>query len=37
MTDNNPFRAEIERILSDHPRARYAKVLLGMKRGANRR
>lgn len=27
------FRAEIEQILIDHPRTRYAKVLLGMRRG----
>ena len=33
MTDPNPFRAEIEQILADHPRTRFAKVLLGMKRG----
>jgi hypothetical protein len=33
VTDSNPFRAEIEQILADHPRTRFAKVLLGMKRG----
>ena len=33
MTDSNPFRAEIEQILADHPRTRFAKVLLGIKRG----
>lgn len=27
------IRAEIEQILTDHPRTRYAKVLLGMRRG----
>jgi hypothetical protein len=35
VTDSNPFQAEIEQILSDHPRTRFAKVLLGMKRGLN--
>ncbi|WP_374158956.1 hypothetical protein ACEWX3_06175 [Mycobacterium sp. G7A2] len=29
----DPIRAEIEQILIDHPRTRYAKVLRGMKRG----
>ncbi|MCV7176155.1 hypothetical protein [Mycolicibacterium sphagni] len=33
MSDHNPFRAEIEQILTDHPHTRFAKVLLGMKRG----
>ena len=33
MTDANPFRAEIEQILVDYPRTRFAKVLLGMRRG----
>jgi hypothetical protein len=33
VTDSNPFRAEIELILAEHPRTRFAKVLLGMKRG----
>jgi hypothetical protein len=33
VTDSNPFRVEIEQILTDHPRTRFAKVLLGMKRG----
>ena len=33
MTEPNPFRGEIEQILIDHPRTRYAKVLLGMRRG----
>jgi hypothetical protein len=33
MSDQNSFRDEIEQILSDHPRTRFAKVLLGMKRG----
>jgi hypothetical protein len=33
MSDHNPFRAEIEQILTDHPRTRFAKVMLGMKRG----
>ena len=31
MSFQNPFRAEIEQILLDHPRTRYAKVLSGMK------
>lgn len=30
-----PLCAEIEKILVDHPRTRYAKVLLGMRRGLN--
>ncbi len=30
---SDPIRAEIEQILIDHPRTRYAKVLRGMKRG----
>ncbi len=29
----NPIRSEIEEILINHPRTRYAKVLLGMRRG----
>lgn len=29
----NAFTAEIEKILSDHPRTRFAKVLLGINRG----
>jgi hypothetical protein len=29
--EKNPFREEIEQILLQHPRTRYAKVLLGMK------
>ena len=33
MTDSNQFRAEIEKILTDHPRTRFAKVLVGMNRG----
>jgi hypothetical protein len=33
VTDSNPFRSEIEQILTDHPRTRFAKVLLGMNRG----
>jgi hypothetical protein len=33
MSDHNPFRAEIEQILTTHPRTRFAKVMLGMKRG----
>ena len=33
MTDSNPFRAEIELILAEHQRTRFAKVLLGMNRG----
>lgn len=33
MTGPNPFRSEMEQILIDHPRTRYAKVLLGMRRG----
>jgi hypothetical protein len=33
VSDHNPFRAEIEQILLDHPRTRYAKVLSGVKRG----
>lgn len=33
MDDENPFRAEIEQILTEHPRTRYAKVLIGMRRG----
>lgn len=33
MSDQNPFRDEIERILSDHARTRFAKVVLGIKRG----
>jgi hypothetical protein len=33
VSDSNPFRAEIEQILADHPRTRFAKVLLGMRRG----
>jgi hypothetical protein len=32
VTDVYPFRGEIEQILCDHPRTRYAKVLLGMRR-----
>jgi hypothetical protein len=32
VTDSNPIRSEIEQILSDHPRTRFAKVLLGMRR-----
>lgn len=31
MSDQNPFREEIEQILLEHPRTRYAKVLIGMK------
>jgi hypothetical protein len=31
MSDQNPFRDEIERILLKHPRTRYAKVRIGMK------
>jgi hypothetical protein len=31
MSDQNPFRDEIEQILLKHPRTRYAKVLIGMK------
>lgn len=31
MSDQNPFRDEIEQILLTHPRSRYAKVLIGMK------
>jgi hypothetical protein len=30
MTEMNPIRAEIERLLLAHPRTRYAKVLEGM-------
>jgi hypothetical protein len=33
MVDQNPLRGEIEQILSGHARTRFAKVLLGMKRG----
>jgi hypothetical protein len=33
VSQQNPFRTEIEQIVSDHPRTRFAKVLLGMKRG----
>lgn len=33
MADLNSFRAEIEQILTEHPRTRYAKVMLGMSRG----
>jgi hypothetical protein len=33
VTDSNPFRSEIEQILTDHQRTRFAKVLLGMNRG----
>ncbi|AGB26870.1 hypothetical protein Mycsm_06755 (plasmid) [Mycobacterium sp. JS623] len=33
MAEPNPFRAEIELILTEHPRTRFAKVLLGMRRG----
>ncbi|VEG40469.1 Uncharacterised protein [Mycolicibacterium flavescens] len=33
MSDQNPFRAEIEQILRTHTRTRYAKVFLGMERG----
>lgn len=33
MSDQNPFRAEIEQILRTHTRTRYAKVFLGMTRG----
>jgi hypothetical protein len=29
----SPFRDEISQILSEHPRTRYAKVLIGMSRG----
>ena len=32
MTDANPFRAEIEQILVDYPRTRFAKVLLRRRR-----
>jgi len=31
LSEHNPFRDEIETILLDHPRTRYAKVLIGMK------
>jgi hypothetical protein len=31
MSDQSPFRTEIEQILLAHPRTRYAKVLIGMK------
>ncbi len=30
---HDSIRAEIQQILIDHPRTRYAKVLLGMLRG----
>jgi hypothetical protein len=33
MSNRNPFRDEIEQILSDHSRTRFAKVVLGMTRG----
>jgi hypothetical protein len=33
VTDSNPFRSEIEQIFTDHPRTRFAKVLLGVNRG----
>ena len=33
MSGQNPFRSEIEQILLDHQRTRYAKVLSGMTRG----
>jgi hypothetical protein len=33
VSDQNPFRAEIEQILRAHTRTRYAKVFLGMTRG----
>ena len=33
MNAQSPFQAEIEQILVDHPRTRFAKVLLGMRRG----
>lgn len=33
MEEDNPLRAEIEQILADHPRTRFAKVMLGAKRG----
>jgi len=32
LSEQNPFRDEIEKILLEHPRTRYAKVLIGMKR-----
>jgi len=31
LSEHNPFRDEVETILLDHPRTRYAKVLIGMK------
>ena len=33
MASENRFRAEMEQILCDHPRTRFAKVVLGMRRG----
>lgn len=33
MTDSNRLMAEIEKTLIEHPRARFAKVLLGMRLG----
>jgi hypothetical protein len=33
VTKSNQLRPEIEKILADHPRTRFAKVLLGMNRG----
>lgn len=33
MSEADSFRTEIEEILADHPRTRFAKVMLGMKRG----
>ncbi len=32
MSGQNRFRVEIEQILSDHPRTRFAKVVLGIRR-----
>ena len=33
MSDENPFRTEIEQILRTHTRSHFAKRLIGMDRG----